>query len=243
MITTRIVTDIPTLQDLYQLPLLQPDQDYDYLLTILDNKLQLVSKNQTFNPLVIDFTTGKLGYRLAHRSFKKELIAKACGLKSLKNPTVLDTTAGLGKDAFMLASFNCQLTLLERHHIVAALLADGLMRAAQDPAIAEIISRMQLVKIDAKQYCTEHLKQFDVVYLDPMFPAKTTSALAKKEMQIFQELIIDNDTDELFELAKTCAKSRVVVKRPLQSGFLKNEKPDIMFKGKGHRFDVYLMCA
>jgi 16S rRNA (guanine1516-N2)-methyltransferase len=239
MITTHIATDIPILENLYQVPLLQPDQDYDYLLTMLDNTLQLVTKNQQFNPLVIDFTVGRLGYRLAHRSFKNELIAKACGLKTLKSPTVLDTTAGLGKDAFILASFGCQVTLLERNPIVAALLADGLIRGAQDPAIAEIIARMTLIKTDAKHYCAAHPKQIDIVYVDPMFPAKTKSALAKKEMQIFQDIITDHDSDELFELAKTCATSRVVVKRPLQSSFVKNEKPDIIFEGKSHRFDVY----
>ena len=238
--TTRIVTDLQKLQNLYQLPLLQIDQDYDYLLTVIDNKLQLVSKNKNFNPLVIDFATGKLNYRLAHRSFKNELLAKACGLKSLKNPTVLDTTAGLGRDAFMLASFGCRVTLLERHKIIAALLQDGLTRGSQDPNIADIINRMQLVVTDAKHYCLEPPHAFDIVYIDPMFPAKTKSALAKKEMQIFQSLLTDEDTDELFKTAKTCARSRVVVKRSLQSDFLGHEKPNHVIEGKSHRFDVYL---
>jgi 16S rRNA (guanine1516-N2)-methyltransferase len=239
--TTYIVTNHLKLQELYQLPLLQADQDYDYLLTIRDNRLQLVAKNQKFNPLIIDFSTGRLGYRVAHRSFKNELLAKACGLKSLKNPTVLDTTAGLGRDGFMLASFGCRVTLLERHPIIAALLQDGLTRGSQDPNIADIITRMQLIVTDAKDYCLQHPHAFDIVYIDPMFPAKTKSALAKKEMQIFQDLIIDDDTGALFLAAKNSAKSRIVVKRPLQSDFLTNEKPQIIFEGKSHRFDIYLI--
>lgn len=238
--TIKIVTDQLKLQALCQAPLLQEHQDYDYLLTTLDDALQLLSKEKKFSPLVVEFTAGKLAHRVADRSFKNELIAKACGLKSLKNPSVLDATAGLGRDAFMLASFGCQLTLLERHPIIAALLQDGLNRAAQHAETADIIQRMQLINTDAIAYCLAHPNQFDVVYLDPMFPSKNKHALAKKEMQIFQSLIEDKDTDALFAAANTCARLRVVVKRPLHSGYLAHENPSIQFKGKSHRFDVYL---
>ena len=238
--TAHIVTDDLKLQALYQLPLLQQSQDYDYLLTWLNHKLQLIAKNKKFTPLVVDFTTGKLGYSLAHRSVKNELLAKACGLKATKSLSLLDATAGLGQDAFMLASFNCQVILLERHPIVAGLLEDGLRRAAQDPRTADIIQGMQLMKIDAISYCTEHPQAFDVVYLDPMFPSKTKAALAKKEMQIFQAMMSDTDTDALFHAAQHCARSRLVVKRPLQAECLGNEKPHHTVEGKSHRFDVYL---
>lgn len=238
---SHIVTDDLKLQALYQLRLLQAEQPYDYLLTRKNNALQLIASDTKFTPLLVDFTTGKLGYRLAHRSFKNELIAKACGLKSRKSLSIVDATAGLGRDAFMLASFDCQVTLLERHPIVAGLLEDGLIRGRQDPQIADIIQRMQLIKINAIDYCAEHPLAFDVVYLDPMFPEKAKAALAKKEMQIFQSMISDTDTDALFKAAKACARLRVVVKRPLQANFLTNEKPNHMLEGKSHRFDVYLV--
>jgi 16S rRNA (guanine1516-N2)-methyltransferase len=50
---------------------------------------------------------------------------------------VIDGTAGLGKDAFVLAGLGCKVTLVERHPVVVALLADGLARAWQDPEIGQ----------------------------------------------------------------------------------------------------------
>ena len=42
----------------------------------------------------------------------------------------------------------------------------------------------------------------DVVYLDPMFPHREKSALVKKEMRVFQELVgADNDADDLLDFA------------------------------------------
>ena len=84
------------------------------------------------------------------------------------------------------------------------------------------------------------LAPFDVVYLDPMFPHREKSALVKKEMQIFKEIVgADADSDDLFPIARSVAKKRVVVKRPSKAEFLANKKPTYSVTGRSSRFDIY----
>ncbi|GHM54843.1 hypothetical protein ECZU51_35130 [Escherichia coli] len=52
-------------------------------------------------------------------------MAKAVGIKGDYLPDVVDATAGLGRDAFVLASVGCRVRMLERNPVVAALLDDG----------------------------------------------------------------------------------------------------------------------
>ena len=52
--------------------------------------------------------------KLAERPKRaKDLIAKAVGVKGAYRPTVIDATAGLGQDAFVLASYGCEVVMLE----------------------------------------------------------------------------------------------------------------------------------
>jgi len=80
-----------------------------------------------------------------------------------------------------------------------------------------------------------------VIYLDPMFPDSRKSALVKKEMRILREVVgEDVDATELLQLALLCAKRRVVVKRARLASIIEGPKPDLQFKGKSSRYDVYL---
>ncbi|MCK5648263.1 MAG: class I SAM-dependent methyltransferase, partial [Gammaproteobacteria bacterium] len=81
----------------------------------------------------------------------------------------------------------------------------------------------------------------DVIYLDPMFPHRKKSALVKKEMLAFQQLIgDDNDSDELLSICRQLAKKRVVVKRPIKAPYLDAQKPSFSMNMKKHRFDIYI---
>jgi 16S rRNA (guanine1516-N2)-methyltransferase len=81
----------------------------------------------------------------------------------------------------------------------------------------------------------------DVVYLDPMFPARSKSAQVKKEMQVFHQLVgTDPDADQLLELARACAKKRVVVKRPRIAPELAAARPSYTLTGKSNRYDIYV---
>ncbi|MGD9109255.1 MAG: class I SAM-dependent methyltransferase [Gammaproteobacteria bacterium] len=191
-------------------------------------------------PIKVDFSAKKITYRRKLNQ-KTENLAKAIGIKT--KPHVLDATAGLGRDAFVLASLGCSVTLLEKSPIIAALLQDGLKRAATDPALIKIISRIQLIQIDNIKYMQQLKSHPDVVYLDPMFPVRKKSALVKKEMRILTTLLENEppiNEKLLLETARRCAKKRVVVKRPRLAKPLDNQKPNFSITGKTCRFDVYI---
>ena len=194
-------------------------------------------------PVFVDFVEGAVAHRRKFGGGRGQSIAKAEGLKAGANATDSVATAGLGRDAFVLASLGCQVTMLERHPVVAALLADGLQRAQQDSEIGGWMrERMSLRSGSA----LENLQQLgftpDVVYLDPMFPHRQKSALVKKEMRVFQSLVgADLDADALLPAALAVAGKRVVVKRPDYAGYLNEMKPGMSIETKSNRFDVYVI--
>jgi len=197
-------------------------------------------------PVRVDFVTGTLRWRLAHGGGRGEMVAKACGVKKGALPSVLDCTAGLGRDALILASLGCQLTLCERSPLVAALLVDGLRRAALDAELAPVIARMRFQPGEALAALQGLLdgpaeQRPDVVLLDPMFPHREKSALVKKEMRVFRAIVgEDLDADGLLAPALAVARRRVVVKRPKLAPYLAGRKPALELGGQSSRFDVYL---
>lgn len=192
--------------------------------------------------IAVNFVDGTLAHRRKFGGGRGEAVAKAVGIKGDYLPTVIDATAGLGRDAFVLACVGCKVKLVERHPVVAALLEDGLQQSYQDPDIGEFMrTRMQLLPVRSIAALSPETDVADVVYLDPMYPHKQKSALVKKEMRVFQHLVgADLDADDFWLPAKALARKRVVVKRPDYADFLANQKPDFSQTTKNHRFDVYL---
>lgn len=192
----------------------------------------------------VDFASGAMAHRRQFGGGRGEAVAKAVGIKKDYLPSVIDATAGLGRDAFVLAAIGCQVMMFERHPVVAALLADGLQRGYQDPTIGEWLkARLSLQYLAEGQSLDSFSPQQkpDVIYLDPMFPHRQKSALVKKEMRIFQHLVgHDLDADNLLEPARRLAGKRVVVKRPDYAPFLADQKPIAQIETKNHRFDIYL---
>lgn len=189
----------------------------------------------------VDFVSGALAHRRKYGGGRGQAIAKAIGLKPGITPNVLDATAGLGRDAFVLATLGCEVTLLERSPVLAAMLSDGLARATQDNEVSDIIARMSLIHSGAHDYLRKLSTPIDVIYLDPMFPHRDKSAKVKKEMSLLQQLLgQDEDADALLPLALEKAAFRVVVKRPARAPFLNQQKPTLSLKGKANRFDIYV---
>lgn len=194
-------------------------------------------------PLFIDFTGGKLAHRRRFGGGRGQPLAKAIGLKAGHNPTVIDATAGLGRDAFVLATLGCKIDLLEHQPILAALLEDALQRATADPSTAEITARMRLYATNSLSYL-DRLSREDypeVIYLDPMYPERDKNALVKKDMQILHQLVgADQNADELLLLALKRCDKRVVVKRPSKAPTLAGLKANYTLNSKNTRYDVYL---
>ena len=208
--------------------------------------LALSSLQDEFKGTVhIDFVHGKLAHRREFGGGRGQPLARAIGLKHGANPTVVDATAGLGRDAFVLANLGAQVTMIERSSILATLLTDGLHRltnSTDGPDIANI--QLQLIQANASEWLQQQAQNTDgrpnVVYLDPMYPHRSKSALVKKEMRALRALVGDDeDSALLLQAARQCALKRVVVKRPKGAPLLDDTKPSGDVHSKNTRYDIF----
>lgn len=192
-------------------------------------------------PVRVDFLEGAVAHRRLHGGGSGQMIAKAVGIQSGIRPTILDATAGLGRDAFLLAQLGCPVTLVERHQLIVALLVDGLVRARPDPEVGPIIERMQLRPGNAIELMRDWADEPpQVIYLDPMFPHREKSSLVKKEMRVFRPLVgADDDAAQLLQAALALASHRVVVKRPRKAPNVDGPAPGYALEGKSSRYDIY----
>ncbi|NLQ18227.1 class I SAM-dependent methyltransferase [Marinomonas sp. M1K-6] len=215
---------------------------YDYLLLKTFDGVAIAKTGKGApKPVYVDFTSGTVDHRRRFGGGKGQDIAKAVGLNKGSNLSVLDATAGLGRDAFVLACLGCSVALCERVGFVRAMLQDGLYRASLHHEVADIVANMHLLDTDITQITDDSV--FDVVYLDPMYPhTDKASAAAKKEMAFFRDLVgKDTDADALLSYAMQLATYRVVVKRPKGAVFLNGTEPTYQLEGKSGRFDVYVL--
>jgi 16S rRNA (guanine1516-N2)-methyltransferase len=222
-----------------------------FALVLTEERLELRQLDEPkLGAIYVDFVGGAVAHRRKFGGGKGQAIAKAVGLNKGVTPVVLDATAGLGRDAFVLASLGCQVLMVERHPVVAALLEDGLRRACADAEIGTWVSERMTLLHESSHRALDHLEhpiQPDVVYLDPMYPHpvnKKKTALVKKEMRVFQSLVgADDDADALLVPALRLAKNRVVVKRPDYAPWLHEQRPTMVIETKKNRFDVYVNAA
>jgi 16S rRNA (guanine1516-N2)-methyltransferase len=196
-----------------------------------------------------EFLRGPMGFRLRRGGGRGEAVARAIGLKKGATPSVLDATAGLGRDAFLFAWLGCEVLAIERNPEIHALLEDALERALADPSIAEKIQgRLHLLRAEAIAVLEQlasgpDLARPEVVYLDPMHPERKSAGTVRKEMRMFRSLVgEDADSYRLLEAALRVARRRVVVKRPRRGEAL-GQAPDHQLEGKSTRFDIYLTAG
>lgn len=197
---------------------------------------------RTDTALHIDFVGGALGHRLRFGGGRGQALARAAGLVRGATPTIVDATAGLGRDAFVLASLGAQVTMIERSAAVHAALADALQRArAAAGEAADIAARIVLHHGDARALLPG--MDADVVMVDPMHPPRGNSALVKQEMRLLRELVgTDPDSAELLGIALACARHRVVLKWPLRAPLLPGMgAPSHQIVGKTVRYDVFMV--
>lgn len=192
-------------------------------------------------PVRVDFLEGAAAHRRQHGGGSGQMIAKAVGIQSGVRPSILDATAGLGRDAFVLAQLGCSVTLIERQPLIGVLLSDGLQRARLDAEVGPIIERMHLRLGNAIELMqTWEGEPPQVIYLDPMFPHRDKSSLVKKEMRIFRALLgDDDDAPQLLQAAQALATHRVVIKRPRKAPSVSGPAPGYALEGKSSRYDIY----
>jgi 16S rRNA (guanine1516-N2)-methyltransferase len=198
---------------------------------------------QATSDLRVDFVNGAVAHRLRFGGGRGQDLAKAMGLRAGKTPDVIDATAGLGRDAFLLASLGAQVTLIERSATMHALLADGLDRAAkQGGEFGEIVNRMTLLHGDAKDLLPD--LSAEAILVDPMHPPRKNSAWVKKELRQVREIVgTDDDAADLVRVALLHASNRVVLKWPAKADTIAGIKPCThQILGKSTRYDVFMTC-
>ena len=192
--------------------------------------------------LKCDFLQGKTNNRLRLGGGRGQHLPKAVGMKGGQLPSIIDATAGLGRDAFLLASLGSKVTLIERSDIIHELLCAGMKAARQASSQhRDIIDRMKLIYGDSI-LLLPHM-QADVVLIDPMHPPRQKSALVKAEMRAIRDIVgADEDKQLLVETALAIAKKRVVLKWPAKAGPLKGLPPaSHQIIGKTVRYDVFMI--
>lgn len=180
-------------------------------------------------------------HRVTNGRLQHEMLVRAA--KSDKpGRKAIDATAGMGEDAFLLAAQGYEVTLFEQNPVIAVLLKDALRRAKKHPVLKDIASRMNLVQDNSVEGMSKLLDPVDVIYLDPMFPARQKSSLTNKKLQLIQKLEppCSEETD-LFDAAISASPSKIIVKRPLKSEFLAGRKPSYTLNGKAIRYDCYTL--
>lgn len=221
---------------------LAPTGEAELALQVGEQGLQLVELGpQAPGPVRVDFVEGAQAHRRQFGGGSGQMIARAIGIAPGIRPWVLDATAGLGRDAFVLAGLGCELVMIERQPVIAALLEDGLRRAALDLDTAAIAARMRLLIGDAITLMGAWQGDVpEVIHLDPMFPHRDKSALVKKEMRLFRPLVgDDDDAPALLAAALQLASHRVVVKRARKAPPIAGPAPGYTLEGKSSRYDIY----
>lgn len=179
--------------------------------------------------------------RIRPEKLAGEMLIKAAKLRDCEHPTLLDATAGLGEDSFLLAAAGFTVTLCERDPVIAALLSDALERAENDPGLSRIAARMTLCEEDSIGVMRRLGTPPDVILLDPMFPERQKSGLIKKKFQLLQKLESPCDAErELLEAAIAARPRRIVIKRPLKAEPLAGVSPNYSISGKAIRYDCIL---
>ena len=195
-----------------------------------------------------DFT--RMLPRLKPANLNRELLVRAARLKGFAGtPRAVDATAGLGEDSLLLAASGFEVLLIENDPVVTALLADALRRAADVPELAPAVGRMRLVEADSVSELARMRaagEAPDVVYLDPMFPARRKSAAVKKKFQLIHHLERPCPEEEqvaLLEAALAASPRKVVVKRPVKGPHLAGVKPSYAIAGKAVRYDCIVPAS
>lgn len=189
---------------------------------------QLYFHSKDLGEMTFDFNSDLRYHVHQNYAISKEPLAKALGLVGHAGKSIWDTTCGTGKDSLLISHFKGNVTAFERHPAVYLLLADAKRRC---PLNFEIIFG------NASEIA--NTKRPEVIYYDPMYPEKKKSALPRKEMRIFKEVVgVDPDSIEFLEWALSTATERVVVKRALHAPPIK-EKPSAAYTGKSTRYDMY----
>jgi len=168
-----------------------------------------------------------------YRVGRRDPLGRAIGRHTT---AVVDATAGLGGDMVLMLTMGVRVIGIEQSPLLFVLLSDRLDNASGGIAP----QRFDLHCADSNLFLDQLVPAPQVIYLDPMFPARRkTSALPKKELVELRSLAARPESaTALLSTARRVARSRVVVKRLPESAPIA-EQPDWSHEAKTVRYDVY----
>ena len=191
--------------------------------------------------LKCSFIEGPILHRLKYGKGRGQNLAKAVGMKFNKNRNIIDATAGLGYDSFILASLGAKVTLIERSQKIHELLQNGIDEGISfGGEIEKIINRMELLFGDSKDILPKLTPE--VIMIDTMYKERKKTALVKNNMRLVREIVgPDSDYIALLKVALNCAKNRVVLKQPRYAEPIKEiRKCSHQILGKTIRYDIFM---
>lgn len=191
----------------------------------------------------LSFIHPQLIRRIERSPREKDLLRDALGKE--KSLRILDSTAGLCRDSLRMAYWGHTVTACERNPQLAKDLLAALEEASHHDFYQEWLSRLKIIPTSTEDFLASSKEEFDVVVIDPMFSQeKRKSALPKKEMQELKAYLSEkNPTDNAAVLLEACwnlGAKKILLKRPLKAPAANHRKCAHSYRGRAHRWDVYL---
>ena len=223
-----------------------PDSSPFHLHVNEHSQLQLIhEQSQQKSTVLVDFSNKTLQHKVNNSFNTKSGLIRAVSVrnKPRHETTVIDATAGLGNDAYVISTFGFPMIWIERNPIIYSLLRDGFERITTSTVLSpptdvhhqqrlfNCQSVREVLNIEACEYVPNVASQkVDVIYLDPMFTSESVAkkSTPKKGMQALRSLYHQSqflsiseqiawerkELDQLIEWARSFASSKVILKRP-----------------------------
>lgn len=239
-------------------------QDLIYI-DYLDDQWLLLCKGSKVQ-VSADFLDSTFKYRLSKKNLANETVVKAVkGRQKAQELSVLDATAGFGRDSFLMAAAGMHVLQIEKipliHHLV-----NKALDIAKSSGFAELENATKKIttvcgnsiEYMAARHNLQKEDRHNIVFLDPMYvdsmqqqqhSGLKESAAVNKHLTMLQAITVMHKTEDekdtlkreaqLFESAINYAKTKVVVKRPPKAPWLNRQKPSSSLSSKAVRFDIY----
>ena len=185
--------------------------------------------------IINSFRSGSFTNRI--KNFQREShLKKAIGYGGESSKKILDCTAGLGHDAFILALLKQNVTVVEKNKGLCILFELALENLPQTPYFQEAKERITIINDDSASF-VDKLFDYDVIYIDPMFEDRGNAGRSGMMSLISDYLDDFTDVSDVLIRSKF---NRLVIKRQKQFKKSVNISPSFILHGKSINFHVFI---
>lgn len=185
--------------------------------------------------IISSFRSGSFTNRI--KNFQREShLKKAIGYGGESSKKILDCTAGLGHDAFILALLKQNVTVVEKNMGLCILFELALENLPQTPYFQEAKERITIINDDSASF-VDKLFDYDVIYIDPMFEDRGNAGRSGMMSLISDYLDDFTDVSDILIRSKF---NRLVIKRQKQFKQSGKIAPSFILHGKSINFHVFI---